>query len=408
VIFTLATILIAAPPPLRLEDILREVERRAPEIAVGRGDVDVSRAAVRAAGTWENPDLTIMAESVPLPGRAMGEDPTMITYRISQDLNVFGRRRLARQAASARVGGAQARLARAAWDARAQAVALFYDLWMNGEMQALARRQITNLDRMRESALARYRAGMEMGHHDVLRSEAEIETMRAELASLEEERRAMEAMLNRLRGRRQDDAVGPPELPPRGALPPLARVVGYAQKRPEVQAARWMRREAGATRDLARRMYWPMLMVEAEYEQRLGAMEDGLGGAVVLSVPLWFWDRPRAEVSMAQAMVRRADADVAAMASMAEAELRMAWSRARASERRLAALEGTAIPRMRDTVASTEAAYSAGSGSFLAHLDAILALLELEGRRLEALVSYETSRYELARLVGVPLSEMLP
>jgi outer membrane protein TolC len=247
---------------------------------------------------------------------------------------------------------------------------------------------------------------MMMGHHDVLRAESEIEALKAERVSLETERDAIVAMLNRLRGQPQTSDVGDAHLPSRKPLPSLASVLAQTGKRPELEGMRWMRAEMVAQRDVARRMYWPMLMIEGEYEQRTDGMPDGLGGAVVLSLPLWFWDGPRNEVAMANAMVRRSERELAAMTSMTEADLRMAWSRALAAERRLDALEKSAIPKMKETISSTESAYSAGSADFLSLLDANLSLLELEGARLEAVRTLEIARYELSRLVGVPLSEM--
>ncbi len=129
----------APPAPLELPRLLDEVAANAPQVRARDAQVDVARSRVGVAGAWEDPSLTIMTESIPLPGGEMG-DPTMITYRFSQPLNLFGRRSAAKDTARARIGIDQAQAVRARWDARAQAVALFYELWMNGEMRALLER----------------------------------------------------------------------------------------------------------------------------------------------------------------------------------------------------------------------------------------------------------------------------
>ncbi len=397
----------APPEPLELPRLLDEVAAHAPAVRVRAADVDVARTRVGLAGAWEDPTLSIMSESIPLPGGAMG-DPTMISYRFSQPLNLFGRRGAAKQAAAAGVGIRQAQLARSQWDARAQAVGLFYELWMNGEMARLIDEQIVLLQRMREAGLSRVRAGMQMGHHDVLRAEAEIERMKAERASLDDERAAMAAMLNALRGRPQDELIGEPRLPARSPLPPLQAVLGRSGSNPELLGARAMSRSAQADRTLVGKMYLPMVMVEAEYEQKLDGMPDGLGFSLVLTVPLWWHDRQDREVDMADAMVTAADRDVEAMQTMAEADLRMAWSRARAAERRLEALEASAIPRMEETIKSSEAAYQAGNGDFLSLLEASMALQELRMERLRAIVGAGAARFELARVSGAALEEVKP
>jgi outer membrane protein TolC len=109
---------------------------------------------------------------------------------------------------------------------------------------------------------------------------------------------------------------------------------------------------------------------------------------------------------MNRAMVRRAEREVDAMTLMTEAEVRMVWSRARGAERNLQVLEDKAIPKMKETVESSRAGYAAGTADFLTLLDGALALRELETRRLEAIVRFETARWELGRLVGSPIEEM--
>jgi outer membrane protein, heavy metal efflux system len=397
---TAAFFVVLAPGTLRLPELLAEVGDGAPAVAVAKADVAVRRAGVRAAGTWDDATFSVMSEAIPLGRMSDDAEPTMISYRIGQSLNVFGRRGLRKQSAQADVARGEASLRRAQWDARGQAVELFYELWMVDAMQHIVDEQIALLDRMREAGLARVRAGMgSMGHHDVLRAESEIAAMAAERASLDDERVAIVVMLNTLRGRRVDEAIGGVELPAATALPEVD-VAAAARGAPEVAAARAMKDGAAAEVALARRMYWPMVMVEAAYEHNLGGMPDGLAVGVSVTVPLWWWDRQRGEVAMARAMARRAEREEDAMTQMASAELQMAWSRARAAERKVAALEDAAIPKLRETILSIEAAYIAGTGDFLALLDAVMQLQELEARRVAAVVRRGVSRFELDRISG--------
>jgi outer membrane protein TolC len=272
---------------------------------------------------------------------------------------------------------------------------------MVDEMRHIIDEQIALLERMRETGLALVRAGMgTMGHHDVLRAESQIAAMQAEKASLADERVAIGAMLNTLRGHPVGEAIGPVELPASDPLPDLDVAAAAARATPEVAAARALREGAAAQRDLARRMYWPMVMVEAEYEQKLDGMPDGVGVGLSLTVPLWWWDRQDNEIAMARAMERAAEREEHAMTKMAGAELRMAWSRARAAERQVDALEDAAIPRLRETVVSIEAAYIAGRGDFLSLLDAVMELKELEGKRIAAVARRGVARFELDRIAG--------
>ncbi|MBZ4420199.1 TolC family protein [Myxococcus sp. RHSTA-1-4] len=392
-----------APPPLELEALLAEVSTRAPQIQAQQAAAEVARSRIGVEGAWEDPTVELMAESIPLRG---GEDAPMpmLTWRFTQPLNVFGRRGLAKEAARAQLQAEQARTRRVGWDVRTQAVAVFLELWMNQEMRALLDRQIATLERMKDAAKARYVAGMMMGHHDFLRAQAELAAMEAEKASLDSEREAMAAMLNALRGRPLGEPVGEIVLPGRGPLPDVEALLARAEERPELEAMRWMRAEMETRRTLAQRMYLPMPMVSGFYEQRTGGMPDSVGGIVGLTVPLWWFDRQRNEVRMAEAMVQRAQRDLEAMEVMTRTDLRMAWSRARAADLTLQALEDTALPRMRETVAASESAYVSGSADFLSLLEATMARLRLEADRLQAVVRREVARYELERLLGASIA----
>jgi cobalt-zinc-cadmium efflux system outer membrane protein len=389
------------PPPLELEALLAEVSSRAPQLQAQQAAAEVARARVRVEGAWEDPSVEVMTEDIPLRGGEEAPMP-MITWRFTQPLNVFGRRGLAKDAARAQLQAEQAQVRRVGWDARAQAVAAFAELWMNQEMRDLIERQVATLERMKAAAKARYVSGMMMGHHDFLRSEAELAAMAAERAALESEREAMVAMLNALRGHPLGESIGKVVLPARAALPEVEALVSRADERPELEAMRWMRTEMEARKKLARRMYLPMPMVSAFYQQRPGMEPDSVGGMVGFTVPLWWFDRQANEVRMAEAMVQRAQRELEAMQVMTQTDLRMAWSRARAADLALQALEEAALPRMRETVKASEAAYISGTGDFLALLEATMTLQQREAERLQAVVQRELARFELERLLGAP------
>lgn len=389
--------------PLSLETVLDDVRRNAPERQVRAASVDVARAEVDMAGAWEDPTIRVRAEELQ-PDAARPGQPLM-TYMVEQPLNVFGRRGLAKRAARARLGAASEGLRRAEWDAQARAVALFFELWMADEMRVVMTRQIAAMERMRDAGKARYAAGLMMAHHDVLRAEGELASMQAELYAIETERAGMASMLATLRGRDPGeviDAVVPPE---RGAVPPLPAVLDRVAAAPEVAAAEAMTREAEARRSLAKRMSLPMVMIGGMVESAPDEMGTTVGGEISFTVPFWAFDRQRNEVRAASAMVREAKADTAAMRAMSAADVRMAWARASGADRELEALEATALPRLRDAVASSDAAYRAGGANFLGLLESILALQDAEGRRLEAVVRREVALFELSRLTGAPVTK---
>lgn len=213
----------------------------------------------------------------------------------------------------------------------------------------------------------------------------------------------MSAMLHTLRGRPDDRTIPTVVLPARSAAPGLGAILARVDRVPEVHAAAAMRREAEAERDLAEKMTLPMVSLQATYEQRLAGERDTWGAGIMFSVPLWWRDRQRSEVAMADAMITRARREERAMRQMAAGELRMAWSRLRAAERRVAAIEERALPSIQETVRSTQAAYVAGRADFLVLLEALVALRELEMELLAATATRVIAQVELDRVAGAEL-----
>jgi outer membrane protein TolC len=177
-------------------------------------------------------------------------------------------------------------------------------------------------------------------------------------------------------------------------------LVARRSQSPEVLEARADRQAMAARRRLARGGYAPMITLGAAYEHRLFGMPDSFGTMVSLSLPIWAFDNQKKQVDLATAMVRRTEQQIRSADALIGAEVRMAWSRARASERRLDVLEDEAIPRMNQTLEASEAAYVSGTGDFLAVLDSTLALQGLEEQRIDAIVALHVARFEVERVLG--------
>lgn len=390
--------------PLTLQDLLAEVHKQAPPLSVQRAAVGVAEAGVGVAGAWEDPVASFMVEEVPFR-KGTGMNP-MWVYRLEQPITpLFGRRRYAKEAARSFVGAEEERLRRLDWDLQTRAVDGFYELWMNEEMNRLISAQIELLRRMLASARARYKAGLMMAHHDVLRTETEIAVMESELAALSDERHAIAAMLNFLQARPPEQPLGEPVLPDRKPIPSVSMLADVAVQSPEIKTAEAMKNQMEARQELAASMYYPMVMVGGMYQQRTGGMPDTVGAMVGLNVPIFWWDRQNKELAMANAMVLQAEEDRRAMLLMTQSSLQSAVSRALAAERLLEALEKAALPRMRETVAASQADYVSGRGDFLDALEAAISLLGLEIERVRAVVRREVARFEISRVVGTPMLE---
>ncbi|MBI2376163.1 MAG: TolC family protein [Deltaproteobacteria bacterium] len=367
--------LLAVAEPLDLDTVLREAGLAGPRIRATKAEERVAAERARLAGSWRPLEASTMIESL---------DGPMLTARLGVPLDAFQRRGPEAKVAAAEERAAQVRTSQVAWEVQNQAAELFLELWMSWQMNELIQRQVDVLNRLRASALAQYASGASMGHHDVLRAESEIAELEATMTNLSDERHGIWAELSTILGRA-------PSEPPDTATPvarPLPEVSAPDRAGPpEIEMLERMTDAASARVELEERMTWPMPMVGAFYEYGFESAMHSVGAELSVAIPL------TSEADEARADVEVMKQRVALARETANAELTVARRRAVAKDRALRVLERDVVPRLREALASSEAAYSSGTGSFVVLLEDALALL----RREEALIRARAER-ELAIL----------
>ena len=309
---------------LDLPEALRQAASANPTLAARAAMVDAARRRVTPAGAWASPMVELGVVNVPTSGR-FDEDPmTMKMLGVSQRVPVFGGNRLSRRAAREGVAGESAALELAGfeifgmtWDAYADAIAA-------GDLARSAEAHGGVMDRLVESARARYQSGS--GRlEDVLRAQAERARIAADLTAFGAEERRARARLDALRG---IPPGGSPEsftdrlaaLP--GSQDSLALDAWLAAVSADHPRLRGMEAEANRYRfaaRAARRMVWPDLELKASYGWREALRTPGHSGAleqdnmvsasVGFMLPIFAGARGRSEGAEMDAMARASEAE---------------------------------------------------------------------------------------------------
>src|ERR1700741_97672 len=110
---------IAAPVPAQavsLPEVLRQVVRRNPELAMLAAEATATRARAVRAGSWSSPMVELGVVNVPTTGRFDADPMTMKMVGVSQRVPVFGANRLARRAGNEAANADTARLAAMRWE----------------------------------------------------------------------------------------------------------------------------------------------------------------------------------------------------------------------------------------------------------------------------------------------------
>lgn len=376
----------ALPQNSTLDDYIAYAMRHSPELDAAWQRWRAVAERVPQAQSLPDPrlGLGIVLDQVDADAEYMGE-----RYSISQMFPWFGKLALRGDVAleDAQVEARRFEAARLALVERVTD-AWFELAWLD-QAVATARENRELMIRLESVARARYRVGA-VSQADVNRAQVELGRLDDQLRSLEDMRGPARATLNAALGRPahatlpgQFDA---PSRQPPAPLPELDDAQWLALVRirnPELAAAQHrVAREQHAVA-LARRDYYPDITLGLEYGRdataRMAGMDGGgsdtLAGTVSFSLPIRR-GRIAAGVREAEARAGAASLQVQAQEYGLEAELKQALFVHRDSLRRASLYGGTLLPKARQSLASTEAAYRAGEAGFSDLVDAQRVLLE--------------------------------
>ncbi len=309
-------------------------------------------------------------------------------------------------AAEGRAALAAARAERADWREqdnalRAQATTAVAALWMARRELALLEENLALLERFIAIAETKYAAGT-VTQSDVLRAQVEREGLLAEQAAFRREVAVAEAALNALLDRRVDAPLGPvDDLPAAGPPAPLASLLLDAfRARPALASATERAAAAEELRDRADLEWVPDVVLGGAYVRDFGMDEDEVELMGGVRLPVWF-GRIQGARDEAHARLRGAEAETRAAYNRVAEEVRSAAARLEAAVARRRILEQGAVPRARQTVEVSEAAYVSGQLDLLGLIDAQRQLLTQELGLARAVAEQVAARAALDRATGV-------
>jgi len=268
------------------------------------------------------------------------------------------------------------RFQKAGYELRANVLAAYYDYALAAELIRIEQSTAELLSTTASVVEARNRAGS-AAQQDVLRAQNELDMSRNDLANMQAQLPAMRAALNALLGRDASAPLAAPETWP--AAPPLAsnddQVLAWAAERnPELRAlAAEIRGKQDGVR-LARLQYYPDFSLSANSD--LAGLTQSLMGAV--SVPLLKGEALRAGVAQAEARLRAAESMRRQNANDVAARTLGDLLTVRDADRQLALIDESLLPRARQIIALTRAAYESGRAPLLDLLDGQRSLLTIQ------------------------------
>ena len=280
----------------------------------------------------------------------------------------------------------------------------YYEYYYLSRSIAVVRENLTLVKYLEEVALVRYRTAS-AGHPDVIRSQVELGKLDDDLRTLEDSRGSAAARLNAMLNR-------PAEAP----LPWPAAIREEPVDVPDEQVLAWMRetspelkglghdiaRERQAI-ELARKDFYPDIGVGVGYMnfREIDESQNGhmVVGMVSVTLPIWR-DKYAAGVREAESRHQAALKSRADRENRLAAEAKMAAYQLRDAHRKIGLYRDNLVPKARQSLEATLAAYRAGSVPFADLVDAERLLLEFQLDYERALANHGQRLAELERIVG--------
>lgn len=387
---------------LTLQQALELTLIHSQELAASAHGVWAAEGNMRQAGVFPNPKLELEAAEFGGSGARKGYDAAETSARLTQSLELGGKR-----GKRQRVATAEARLAGWEYEARrldvlTQTKKAFVDVLLAQGHLDLAESLLVVAEDVRKAAAERVKsgkvavleetkAGVEVATARIARDRArrELDTARKRLAT---SWGGTKPVFKEARG--DMDAVAD--------VPPLERVATRLDDMPEV--ARWNDEvvKARETLALAQVSRIPDIGVSAGVTR---FEEDGsYAGTAGLSLPLPLFDRNSGGIASAKHQANRAEYEQRAARLRATADLVEAYSRLETARAEALTTKAELLPGAQEAFDAAQTGYREGKYGHLELLDTQRTLNETKTRYLNVLADYHKAAADVERLIGAPLN----
>ncbi len=338
--------------------------------------------------------------------------PQQRSFALFQTIPWFGKLSLKGQVEAERAAAVEAQLYAVLLKIAFQVRKAYYDLAYLGHSIAITAEHLDLLTQWEEVARSRYATGAG-GYADVIKAQVELGKLSDRLAELRDRYRPLAAALNAVLDRPADATVPWPGEIAAGGVPldeaELLRRMSV--ENPELSSLRHQADRFRQAEKLAGKQRYPDLTLGLSYIQTGAARMDGVSDSgkdpvlatLSLNIPLWGGKYSAAE--------REAAGNYLAISSTRNdkensltAALEGTLFAYRDALRKMDLYGDTLLPKGRQSLGATMAAYETGTAGFLDVVDAERLLLEFELSHARAAADLMINSAKIEMLVGGPVA----
>jgi cobalt-zinc-cadmium efflux system outer membrane protein len=392
----------ASGPSLTLRAAITMGLAHSPRLKSSEAAQRASKGERRQAGQWINPEVEVGAENFGGRGQFRNFSAAEITYGVSQQLEIGGKR-------SARIDAAERGMDIAAYDLQAVKLDVIRDVTQAyaeavaaSEEVKLARDQQKLASGMLQAVTRRVDAAREPL---IQKSKASVALASSSIA-LEKAERAQESAKKALANLIGGDAGGLDTKSFYAVKEPAeaAAVSAALDRNPDI--ARW--KPAIARSEAALRLERANAVPDPRLNAGVRDLRDVDGSTVFvagISIPFPILNRNQGSIERARAEVNKAESDSQAAQLSSDAALTDAAQKERAAYTQAMLLKDTILPEAKKSFALANQGYQAGKFAYLEVLDAQRTLADARLQHVEALKEYHTQRATVERLTAAHLTD---
>lgn len=379
------------PQRFSFEQLVTMAQTADPGLRAAQSAIAQARGELLQTRAFPNTEVEVETASA----RGDGESGTQSAFRVTQPIDLFGRRGARRQAFEAQVAAEESARDLALLGFRATLRAAYVELLAIDRALPAAREDLEVARQLEQ--LVNRRA--ELGEtREVDRLRIQVERLRAEerVEQLELQRSAAERAIRLLVGTQLPERFEVSDVAtssPHTIDAVLHRVI---TTHPRIRVAEALVQQREALLRLARANRLPEPSVGIVRERELDQTANGV--ALGASIPLWGWNR--GEIAAARAALDRATAERDLTVREVSRDLTEFFFATQQLTRRAARLRDELLPRAQETFRIAELAYRNGETSQLDYLDARRTYVALQQEYLEVLRELAVAESRLEQFTG--------
>jgi outer membrane protein TolC len=392
----------SADTGMSIDEFLREAIESNPGFRAARSRERSIVAQIPQVGAWDDPQAGVEFYATPISSINPLTEGMETDYFLQQMIPFPGKKGLMVNAAEAgaKMAAQSTRMAERTLIAETKrAFAMLYSAQRRVEVNEENQRL---LDQIIASARSKYSVGVG-NQSDVLKVQVELARLQNERAALDQEVTSGIAMLNALRNRPTNTAIGRvAEMPLDSLSSPIDSLTRLSlDARPELQGMKFEIQMNGSELSASKREWFPDLMLKGTYKQ-MRDQKDQWAAMIGINIPIapWGIGKYSGKNEENEAKLKGSEESLLNMQNMVQSEVRNAYAKVQSRWQQIDRYRSHILPQAEQSLDASLASYRIDKVDFLSLLDSYRTLQMFRMEYYMTVGEYFISLASLEQAVG--------